>query len=377
MSEITNIKSVLVFARHPSGGIRTYFRYVYGQPCMADIGLTFLTPASTSMDSVVSMLDNSRIHLTTRDSSASLLWLLLKSLVTRRFDLIHSHGFTAGILAVVPARLFRIPHIITTHDVFTEGQFKGWKGRLKLWLAGRLLGMADVVNPVGNDARENLVKTHPHLERQSRVVAIRNGIEAKAFMLDERRDLRKEAGLASDVLMVGFFGRFMAQKGFRTLVDAVAKWNEDSQKGPLHVACFGWGGFIREEQADLKARNLERFFHFFPATDEMVKALRGVDAVVMPSRWEACPLLPMEAFIAGVPLIATECIGLKEVIDDTPVMRFTVDNSESLLQALKAFEKRRDILARAAADFRIIAAERFDVKNTSTDLRRLFDGALA
>ena len=112
-------KKVLVFARHPSGGIRTYFRYVYGQPCMADIAFTFLTPASSALDSVLSTLNNNRGHVTTEDSSFSLFWALLKNLLTARFDLIHSHGFTAGILAAIPARLSGTTHIITTHDVLS------------------------------------------------------------------------------------------------------------------------------------------------------------------------------------------------------------------------------------------------------------------
>lgn len=367
---------MLVFARHPGGGIRTYFRYVYGQHCMADLELTFLTPASPAMGSILAMLKNSRGHIVCRDTSFSLFLALLKTLLTHRFDLIHSHGYTAGVLAAIPARITGTAHIITTHDVFMDEQFTGRKGKVKKWLIGRFLALANTINPVGTDARDNLIKTYPFLDKSGKVVAIRNGIDLEAFLIDERRDLKAEAGLDSQAILLGFFGRFMAQKGFRTLVDALEQWNSNQDNRRLHVACFGWGGFIREEQADLKARNLEPFFHFFPATDEMAKALRGVDAVVMPSRWEACPLLPMEAFIAGVPLLATDCIGLKEVTEDTPVVRFSVGNSDSLIQAIKQFEGRQDSLTLAAKNFRTIASERFDVKNTSNELIGLFDTTL-
>lgn len=366
-------KKVLVFARHPGGGIRTYFRYVYGQPSMADIDLVFVAPESSAMNSILATLSNSRGYSTSQDSSSSLFLTLVRTLKSGRFNLIHSHGFTAGILAVVPARIFGLPHIITTHDVFNAGQFRGVKGRLKRWLIGRLLALGTVINPVGSDARENLIKTYPHLDKTDKVIEIRNGIDSSAFLIDEERDLRSEAGLPPQTLLLGFFGRFMAQKGFATLVDAVDMWNADSKNEPLHVACFGWGGFIREEQADLRARGLDRFFHFFPATDEMATALRGVDAVVMPSRWEACPLLPMEAFIAGVPLLATNCIGLKEVTTDSPVTQFHVGNSQSLVQAITQFAENKQGKVREANAFRGVAAERFDVTTTSSKLRTLFN----
>lgn len=364
-------KRVLVFARHPGGGIRTYFRYVYGQHCMADLELAFLTPASPAMGSILAMLNNSHGHIACRDKSLSLFLALLKTLLTHRFDLIHSHGFTAGVLASIPARITGTAHIITTHDVFMEGQFIGSKGKIKKWLIGRFLGLANTINPVGMDARDNLIKTYPFLDKGGKVVAIRNGIDSEAFLIEKRRDLKAEAGVDSQAILLGFFGRFMAQKGFRTLVDAVEQWNAQ-ENTPLHVACFGWGGFVREEQADLKARRIEPFFHFFPATDEMAEALRGVDAVVMPSRWEACPLLPMEAFIAGVPLLATDCIGLKEVTEDAPLVRFSVGNSQSLMQAIETLETNFFSLKEAARKFRPIASERFDVKNTSLALKRLF-----
>lgn len=52
----------------------------------------------------------------------------------------------------------------------------------------------------------------------------------------------------------------MAQKGFGLLVNALERWNESRPHRPLHVCCFGWGGFIREEQADIKRRGLADFF---------------------------------------------------------------------------------------------------------------------
>lgn len=90
---------MVVLARHPSGGIRAYFHYVYGQPCMHDLELIFATPASSEMDAILIRLKNNRGHLKFGDSSASLFFTLVRILITRRFDLIHSHGLTAGILA--------------------------------------------------------------------------------------------------------------------------------------------------------------------------------------------------------------------------------------------------------------------------------------
>lgn len=366
-------KRVLVFARHPGGGIRTYFRYVYGQQCMNDLELTFVTPRSPAMDSILARLSNARVHVTSKDTSIRLLMALIRILCFRRFDLIHSHGFTAGILAALPAKIFRVPHIITTHDVFMEGQFTGRKGKVKKWLIGRFLGLANTINPVGTDARDNLIQTYPFLDKRGRVVAIRNGIDSGAFLVDECRDLKAEGGVDSHAILLGFFGRFMAQKGFGLLVDAVEQWNQNQENKPLHVACFGWGGFIREEQADLANRGLDHFFHFFPATDSMASAIRGVDAVVMPSKWEACPLLPMEVMVSGRPLIASNCIGMNEVVADSPALVFDVGCLDGLLQQLEKFESRQLEILTEFDEYRNKAAERFCVSVTSCKLNQVFN----
>jgi glycosyltransferase involved in cell wall biosynthesis len=67
----------------------------------------------------------------------------------------------------------------------------------------------------------------------------------------------------------------------------------------------------------------------------MPAALRGVDLVVMPSRWEACPLLPMEVLSCGVPIIGTNCVGLREVLAGTPAKIIPVGDSSALAAAIK------------------------------------------
>ena len=168
----------------------------------------------------------------------------------------------------------------------------------------------------------------------------------------------------------------MAQKGFGLLVNALERWNVSRSDRPLHVCCFGWGGFIREEQADIERRGLRGFFHFFPATDSMRAAIRGVDAVVMPSKWEACPLLPMEVMVSGRPLIASNCIGMNEVVADSPTLVFSVGSVDGLLEQLERFESAQPEIEAKFDKYRKTAAERFDVSITASKLKQVFKRVL-
>jgi glycosyltransferase involved in cell wall biosynthesis len=81
----------------------------------------------------------------------------------------------------------------------------------------------------------------------------------------------------------------------------------------------------------------------------------------------------MEAFVSGVPVIATECIGLGEVTKDTPVVPFEIGDANSLVEAISYFRANKARIEGEVREFRTEAARRFDVKETAFLLRNLID----
>ena len=91
---------------------------------------------------------------------------------------------------------------------------------------------------MSHDARDNLLAYLPILKLFKRkVIAIPNGIEVEPFLKAEKRDLRRELGLPRESFLIGFLGRFMSQKGFRYLVDALEqiKKEQRSSKGAANL----------------------------------------------------------------------------------------------------------------------------------------------
>jgi glycosyltransferase involved in cell wall biosynthesis len=50
------------------------------------------------------------------------------------------------------------------------------------------------------------------------------------------------------------------------------------------------------------------------AQSDAVKLLREMDIAVLPSRWEGCPYVLLEAFQAGVPVVAAEVGGVTDLV---------------------------------------------------------------
>jgi glycosyltransferase involved in cell wall biosynthesis len=358
---------------YPIGGIRTFLRYVYGQFSPEQYKLTILLPETSELDATREDLANTDASFEVLPPNPSALVFMSKIaclLRKQKIDVIHSQGFTSGILAAFPARLHRTPHILTSHDVLRRDQFHGFSGQIKKLLLPFLLSLPDMIHSVSNDAQENLLEFFPQLRNTRKQCVIHNGIDSKRFLVEERADLKSKIGLPATTFLIGFFGRFMPQKGFDILVDAVEILIGQNEVPDFMVVAFGWGGFVREEQEAIEHRRLSKYFSFLPFEPNVAQALRGVDVVAMPSRWEACPLLPMEALVAGVPIIGTDCLGLREVLQGTLGIIVPVGDSKALAMALLN-EMEEPSLIKRFESFRQEAARRVDVNRQVEGIKKM------
>ena len=56
---------------------------------------------------------------------------------------------------------------------------------------------------------------------------------------------------------------------------------------------------------------------FVGRTEMPYRYLRAADLMLLTSRWEALPISIVEAFRVGTPVVATDCSGVHELVDDT------------------------------------------------------------
>lgn len=369
-------KRILLVVRWPVGGIRTFMSYVYRRFDPEQYHFAILGPKNHELDILAKDLDVLDIEIfkvSEYPTSSELFIAAARLILTGRYDLVHSHGFTSGICAAIPAFLFCTPHIITSHDMLSSAQFKGFSGRMKKMFLGVALTLAHKIHSVSYDAKANLLEFYPMLAKKSdKCIVIPNAIESERFTNAVPRDLRGELELGEDVFLIGFLGRFMSLKGFVYLVDAIERLVQSGNmlKKPI-VLGFGEGGFVREERAALSARGLEEYFRFLPFTTNVADVIKGVDLIVMPSLSEACGLLAMETLVAGTPIIASDCIGLREVVRDTPAYVVPSKDSKSLDEGIRHFM--RTDMRQPFIDFAPKAAQRYDVKITAKSMQDLIN----
>jgi glycosyltransferase involved in cell wall biosynthesis len=371
---------VLAVVRHPVGGIRSYLTAMYAE--LASNGYQFRLATVEDAEARhlrVALPAVDFIEVTHRHALALLLKVVLKSLATGRYDVIHSHGFTAGLVAALGNLFFRVPHLLTLHETLAEERFRGPFGWIKAVLLGHLLANIDVIQTVSFDARRNLLTHLPRL-RHSHVVTIVNGVDVNLFGRSASIDgssWRAEFDIAKDSFVFGFLGRLMPEKGYEHLVEAVQLLTSDPARPRFVVVVVNDGCYIRELKAELAARGLSSYFRFVGLVPNVSDVLGRLDSVVMPSLREACPLVAMESLVAGCPLIASRCIGLREVIDSTPALPVTPGDPRGLADAMTYLMQHHSEIKRAAVEFVSAAKERYDVRDAANALDALLRRTLA
>ncbi|MEA3438062.1 MAG: glycosyltransferase family 4 protein, partial [Thermodesulfobacteriota bacterium] len=321
-------------------------------------------------------LNVSYLPIVSTPSTFTFFKAVFHAIVKGKYDLVHSHGFTAAICSILPSIISRSPHLFTSHDVFTRQQLQGIKGALKKMLFSFLLPFIDVIHSVSHDAEENFLEYLPSLRLiRWKLITIPNGIEVERFINNNRREFSKELKLPENVFLIGFLGRFMAQKGFKYLIGALELMNESTnlQKTPVILA-FGGDAFVREEKEYVQQKGLQDSVYFLPFTPNIAAVLRGLDVVAIPSLWEACPLLPMEAMISGIPIIGTNCIGLREVLKQAPSVMVPIKDENALACAL--LKELRNPTTRLCKEFAPRAAILFDVKKQAIKIENVINSML-
>lgn len=373
-------KCVLLIVRWPVGGVRTFIRYVYRNFDPSIWHFTIIAPDVAEMKVLVEDLADMDIHYVPvrgipQDGSSGfgkMLRSVALQLVQRRYDLVHSHGFTSAMCSAIPAFLRRTPHVMTSHETLNDKQFSTFKGKVRRMGMTRFFCFIDKIHSVSHDAQVNLFEYFPSLKRKKeKCVVIHNGIEVARFLEAEPRDLRAELSLGMDVFLIGFMGRFMAPKGFRYLVDAIEILLKEKglSRKPL-VLTFGEGRFERQEKEAIKGRGLEENFIFMPFTPNVAGTIKGLDVVAMPSLAEACPLLPMEVLVCGTPIVGSDCLGLREVLEGTPAKVVPKADAGALAMAL---QKEMTACSKDQfEDFQESAARKFDVKWTCFEIEKLY-----
>lgn len=377
--------NILVPIRYPVGGIRTYLKYTYGKLNRDSYSFVFIGPQKNWLALIRDDLSDYSCEVICTESkydNLSLLKSITSAIRKDSYDLIHSQGYTAGILGNIANFAFGLPHIITLHRTFgsdnTESTFWDSNAGVKKSIITWILKKTDVIQSVSNDAQTNLLEYFPDLGRiPDKLKVIRNGISIDTFDgcdVTGKEVFNKEPG----ILHIGYFGRYMPEKGFDSLIDMVDILVNKYHIRNFKVKCVGGPGqFFLVYKKDIRIRGLEEFFQFLDFFPDIAPVLKLMDLLVIPSLAEACGLIAMEGLVCGVPTVAFSCIGLTEVLTGTPARMVSVGDSWGLARQVSSIMNDYSSVKGTFTDFIPQAKKMYDSTRTAGQLEDLIEMLIA
>lgn len=207
------------------------------------------------------------------------------------------------------------------------------------WLDDVRMRRTPRIVAVSHFVRDLIVQAHPHRSPES-IDIVYNRPDLSRFSPpsdDEREQLRKDAGVNADEIVIGTAATNFALKGIRQLITALPQLPENFV---LHVA----GGRKPDKYMQL-ARELgvaERV-RFCGKVDDMVSFYRRLDIFILVTFYDACSNAVLEALACGCRVASSRLNGSAYFLPEKWVFSDPADVAE-IVEVLKrlAREERPD-----------------------------------
>ncbi len=233
-------------------------------------------------------------------------------------DLVHSHHpFLLGHSALRVAAARSLPVVFTYHTRYEMyGHYVARdSAALKRLVRSLALGYCDLCDHVIAPS-ESIADFLVHHEVETPVTVIPTGIDVDRFAGGDGRGVRAKFGIGEGDFVIGHVGRLAPEKNLRFLAEAVADYMRGNDKAHFIVA---GQGLMREEMATIFAAAgvLDRV-HMpgsVPQSD-LPDFYAAMNAFAFSSLSETQGLVLVEAMAAGVPVVALDAPGVREVVSD-------------------------------------------------------------
>ncbi len=292
-------------------------------------------------------------------------WELWKVLRREHVDVLHTHNPKPGLYGRVVGRLARVPVVVNTVHGLYAADDDAWSKRLLVYALEAVVARFSDAELFQNPEDLELTRRW-RITRRRRARLLGNGVDLARFDPDrvgpsERAAARAELGAAPDDVVVGTVGRLVAEKGYPELFEAARSL------GPGVVLAVV-GPDDPEKSDRLPAALIEAAaadgVRFLGMRDDVDRLYSAFDVFVLPSHREGFPRVAMEAAAMGLPVVATDIRGCRQVVDDGVTgMLVPVDDPVALARALRAVAADGDLRARMGAAGRAKARAEFDERD--------------
>lgn len=242
-------------------------------------------------------------------------------------DIIHVNVLTRlGMIALSYKWLSGTPYVITEHWTRYLPHIDNYRGLLRRAVTRLVVSKASAVMPVTENLRKAMVS---HGLRNGNYQVIPNVVDMEMF--DIREDISGRA--KKSFIHVSCFED--KQKNISGILRVLKRLSE--QRTDWACQMVGEGIHLEKLISYAKELNIESrfvFFHGLKENDDLAGMMAEADFQVMFSRFENLPVVILESFACGVPVLSTDVGGISEYINDEMGLLIRSEDEDKLLEKI-------------------------------------------
>jgi len=285
-----------------------------------------------------------------------------------RPDIVHSHHpFLLGDTALRVAAARSLPVVFTHHTMYEKytHYVPGDSPRMQRFAIELATGYCNLCDAVIAPS-ETVAEILRDREVEVRIEVIPTGVDLEAFRKGDRARGRRGAGLPEDAYVVGHVGRLAPEKNLGFLARVLARFAARDKR--VRVLIAGAGPSKDAIAQEFEAEGVSDRLAMLGVLDHKALAdvYRALDVFAFASQSETQGLVVAEAMAAGVPVVAIDAPGVREVVRDGHNGRLL--QREDVDKFVAALAWVRALAPAAAAGLRAgvsETAERFSIQRTA------------
>ena len=274
---------------------------------------------------------------------------LKKVIEEEKFDIIHCHTPMGSVVTRIAAKKARKK--FGTRVIYTAHGFHFYKGApIVNWLMfypveKYLSKFTDDLILINNEDYELALKKF-RAKKTHYVPGV--GIDPEKFnfelSLNEKAKLRKEIGLNENDFVMIYPAELSKRKRQLWLINCISNLLKEYDN--IHLLLPGKDSLNSECQKIVKKLNLENQIHFLGYRKDIPKLLKISNLSLSSANQEGLPVNIMEAMYIGIPIIATNCRGNRDlVINGVNGYLVNLEDSNNFCDSiLKIYYKSKDVL---------------------------------
>jgi glycosyltransferase involved in cell wall biosynthesis len=232
-------------------------------------------------------------------------------------DIVHTHASKAGALGRKAAFDCGVPIVIHTfHGHIFHSYFSWWKTKLYQLIERRLSKKTTGIIAI-SAIQKNELSLKYKICHPSKIKIIPLGFDLRPFnesLKEKRAHTRNSYELEDTAIAVAIIGRLVAIKNHQMFLEIIEKVNQKTSKKVVYFI-VGDGEeslTIQESIKPLKEKGMD--IRMTSWIKDIATFNAGMDIICLTSKNEGTPVSLIEAQAAGIPIIATNVGGIKDVI---------------------------------------------------------------